>query len=102
MSQRVAAVIATLTTIKGGHTKYKHFQRLYYSCLYVYTRNQYLWLNSSATTIVYYIKSLALFIPMHDFWPPQYTKVSSMKIAILLFCIRFFVVTGFLGRYKIY
>ena len=36
MPRRVTAVI----TVKDGHTKYKHLQRLHYSCLKVYTRNQ--------------------------------------------------------------
>ena len=72
MPRRVAAVIAIVIAIKGGHTKYNHLQRLHYSYLKVSTRNQYLLLNSSAIIIVYCIKSLALFIPMHDFWPPLY------------------------------
>ena len=54
------------------HTKYIHLQRLHYSCLKGYIRNQYLLLNSSAIITVYNIKRLALFIPMHDFWPPLY------------------------------
>ena len=73
MPQRVAVINATVIAIKGGHTKYKHLQRLHYSCLKVYIRNQYLLLNSSAIIIIYYIKSLASFIPMHDFWPLLYT-----------------------------
>ena len=48
MPRRVTAVIATVIAVKDGHTKYKHLQRLHYSCLKVYTRNQCLLLNSFA------------------------------------------------------
>ena len=73
-----AAVIATVIAIKGGHTKYKHLQRLQYSCLKVYTRNHYLLLNSSI--IVNYIKMFALVIPMHDFWPPLYKPPAPIPV----------------------
>ena len=56
MPRRVVAVNAIVIAIEGGHTKYNHLQRLHYSYLKVYTRNQYLLLNSSAIIIVYYIK----------------------------------------------
>ena len=48
MPRRVAAVIATVIAAKDGHTKYKHLQRLHYSCLKVYTRNQFSLRDSSA------------------------------------------------------
>ena len=56
MPRRVVAVNVIVIAIEGGHTKYNHLQRLYYSYLKVYTRNQYFLLNSSAIIIVYYIK----------------------------------------------
>ena len=76
MPRRVAAVNATVIAIKGGHTKYKHCKDFIIQ-IKVYTRNQYFLLNSSAIIFVYYIKSLASFIPMHDFWPPKYSKLAS-------------------------
>ena len=42
MPRRVAAVNAIVIAIKDGHTKCNHLQRLHYSYLKVYTRNQYL------------------------------------------------------------
>ena len=67
MPRRVAAVNAIVIAIKGGHTKYNHLQRLHYSYLKVYTRNQYLLLNSSAIIIskVYIIYYLCMTFGHH-------------------------------------